>query len=80
MAAKYIKIMDDIVWKGAGGAVGLTENPADLRHWMVSGSERTRLIGEFKGSTEKRQDTDQRHHKQKKHAHMAFARDVKSLS
>ncbi len=66
--------------KGDGGAVGLTENPAALRRWMVSDPEMTRVIGEFEGSTEKRQDTDRRHHEQKKHAQMAFARDVKSLS
>jgi hypothetical protein len=66
--------------KGDGGAVGLTENPAALRHWMVSGPEMARLIGEFEGSTKKRQDKDWRHHEQKKHAQMAFARDVKALS
>ena len=31
--------------KGDGGAVGLTENPAALRRWMVSGPEMARLIG-----------------------------------
>ncbi|KAG0723071.1 hypothetical protein GWK47_043325 [Chionoecetes opilio] len=55
--------------KGDGGAVGLTENPAALRRWMVSGPEMARLIQEFEGSTEKRQDTDGRHHEQKRHAH-----------
>ncbi|KAJ8027926.1 hypothetical protein HOLleu_30023 [Holothuria leucospilota] len=66
--------------KGDGGAVGLTENPAALRRWMVSGPEMARLIQEFEGSTEKRQDTDIRHHEQKRHAQMAFAQDVRSLS
>jgi len=47
---------------------------------MVSGPEMARLIGEFKCSTENKQDTDWRHHEQKKHAQMAFAQDVKSLS
>ena len=32
--------------KGDGGAVGLTENPAPLRRWMVSGPEMALLIGE----------------------------------
>ena len=40
--------------KGDGGAVGLTENPAALRRWMVSGPEMARLIGEFEVSTKKR--------------------------
>ncbi|KAG0710519.1 hypothetical protein GWK47_022642 [Chionoecetes opilio] len=66
--------------KGDGGAVGLTENPAALRRWMLSGPEMARLIQEFEGSTEKRQDTDGRHHEQKRHAQMAFAQDVRSLS
>ncbi|KAG0708495.1 hypothetical protein GWK47_023998 [Chionoecetes opilio] len=61
--------------KGDGGAVGLTENPAALRRWMVSGPEMARLIQEFEGSTEKRQDTDGRHHEQKRHAQMAFAQE-----
>ena len=33
--------------KGDGGAVGLTENPAALHGWMVSGPEMARLIEEF---------------------------------
>ena len=40
--------------KGDGGAVGLTDNPAALRHWMVSGPEMACLIGEFEVSTKKR--------------------------
>ena len=40
----------------------------------------TRVIGEFEGSIWKMQDTDYRHHEQKQHTQMAFARDVKSLS
>lgn len=66
--------------KGDGGAVGLTENMAALRRWMVSGPEMARLIGEFESSTTKRQDKDWRHHEQKKHMQMAFAQDVKALS
>ena len=44
--------------KGDGGAVGLTENPAALRRWMVSGPEMARVIGEFEFSTKKRHDKD----------------------
>ena len=47
---------------GDGGAVGLTENPAALRRWMVSGPEMARLIGEFEVSTKKRKKIDFRHH------------------
>ena len=36
--------------KGEGGAVGLTENPAALRRWMVAGPEVSRMVQEFEGS------------------------------
>ena len=36
--------------KGQGGAVGLTENPAALRRWMVAGPELSRMVEEFEGS------------------------------
>ena len=64
--------------KGDGGAVGLTENPAALRRWMVSSPEMARVIGEFEGSIQKKKkDMDYCHHR---HAQKAFAQDVKSLS
>lgn len=66
--------------KGDGGAVGLTENPAALHRWMVSGPEMARVIREFEKITESRMKTDIRHHEQTKHAQMAFARDVKALA
>ena len=36
--------------KDVGGAVGLTENPAALRRWMVAGPELSIMIEEFEGS------------------------------
>ena len=66
--------------KGDGGAVGLTENPATLRRWMVSGPEMARLIEEFEVSTNKRNKTDFRHHEQRKHAQITFGRDITSLT
>ena len=62
------------------GGVDLTENPAALRRWMVSGPEMARLIGEFEVSTKKRNKTDFRHHEQRKHAQMTFGRDITSLT
>ena len=35
--------------KGDGWAVGLTENPALLRRWMVAGPEIARMIQEYEG-------------------------------
>ena len=37
----------DAVVKDEGGAVGLTENPAALRRWMVAGPELARTFKEF---------------------------------
>ncbi|CAB3987554.1 Hypothetical predicted protein [Paramuricea clavata] len=65
--------------KGDGGAVGLTENPAALHRWMVSGPEMARLIQEFEISTDKKKTTDLRHHEDTEHAQTAFNRDVCSL-
>ncbi len=65
--------------KGDGGAVGLTENPAALHRWMVSGPEMARLIQEFEISTDKKKTTDLRHHEDTEHAQTAFKRDVCSL-
>jgi len=66
--------------KGDGRAVGLTENPAALHHWMVCGPEMARVIGEFEISTKTRQDNELRRHEQRRHVQMGFARDVKALS
>ena len=65
--------------KGDGGAVGLAENPAALRRWMVCGHEIARVIEEFEISTERRKKSDHRHHDQAPHTQKAIAKDVKSL-
>ena len=33
--------------KGAGGVVGLTNNPGALRRWMIAGPEISRIVQEF---------------------------------
>ena len=33
--------------KGSGGAVGLTENPAALKRWMIAGPEHARILDEL---------------------------------
>ena len=40
------------VVKDGGGAVGLTECPAALRRWMVSGPEMARVINDFERSVD----------------------------
>ena len=53
--------------KDDGGAVGLTENIAALRRWMVSGLEMTTVIGKLEASIEKRKKLDPRHREEAKH-------------
>ena len=53
-----------------GGAVGLTENHAALRRWMVSAPEMARMIAEFQATAETRtKKNGSRHHDQTKHTH-----------
>ena len=66
--------------KGDGGAVGLTENPAALRRWMVSDPEMAIVIGEFEAVTKKAQSTDCRHQEERKHIQKLFQRDVQNLT
>ena len=66
--------------KGNGGAVGLTENPAVVRRWVVCGPEMARLFQEFERATKKSKSIDRRHHKQKSYVQIAFQKDVRSLT
>ena len=63
--------------KGEGGAVGLTENPAALRRWMVAGPELSRMIEEFEGSVSSAVVHD--HNEQNPGFQNAFATDVLHL-
>ena len=63
--------------KGEGGAVGLTENPAALRRWMVAGPELSQMVEEFEDNISSAEDND--HNEQKHGFQSAFAKDVKSL-
>ena len=65
--------------KGDGGAVGLTENPAALRRWMVSGPEMARVINEFQNTAEIKKP-ELKHHEQIKRTQVTFVQDVKSLT
>lgn len=65
--------------KGDGGAVGLTENPAALRRWMVSGPEICRVVKEFELTFEVEQKTTSHHHEQVPGVQKSFAKDVQAL-
>jgi len=66
--------------KGQGGVVGLTEDPAALRRWMLAGPEIARVVAEFEEyvlNDGKADDT--RHHEQALHYQTNFAKDVSAL-
>ena len=63
--------------KGEGGAVGLTENPAALRRWMVAGPELARMVEEFEEVISANES--QNHHENKPAIQSAFAKDVVNL-
>lgn len=71
---------NNAIIKGDGGAVGLTDNPAALRRWMVAGPEVARLIGEFHSVYQNcSRQVDTRHHDQIPSVQAAFGKDVSSL-
>ena len=65
------------VVKGKGGAVGLTENPAALRRWMVAGPELARMVEEFEEVISANES--QSHHENKPAIQSAFAKAVVNL-
>jgi len=65
------------VVKGKGGAVGLTENPATLRIWIVAGPELARMVEEFEEVISASES--QNHHESKPAIQSAFAKDVVNL-
>lgn len=69
--------------KGAGGAVGLTENRAAFRRWMLSGPELARLVKEFEEEYLEDDSEDPKsfqHHEQGLSTQRTFQRHVTSLT
>ena len=67
--------------KGDGGAIGLTEDPAALRRWMVAGPEIRKLVTDYEtasGSKDVKSDT--RHHEQSPAAQKTFLEKVQRLT
>ena len=70
--------------KGDGGAIGLTEGSKQLLRWMVSGTEVSRIINDFKSSEEllkksQSEGPDFRHHEQMRGLQSTFQKQVQSL-
>ena len=66
--------------KGDGGAIGLTQNPAALRRWMVSGPAMASFIEEFQTSTSKPGEYDGRLHDETKNTQATFFNQVTTLT
>ena len=72
---------NNAIIKGDGGAIGLTEDPAALRRWMVAGPEISKLVANYEtasGSKDMKKDT--RHHEQSPAAQKAFLEKVQKLT
>ena len=58
--------------------MGLTEDPAALRRWMLARPEISQVVAEFEESMSA-DNIITRHHEQTVHYQTAFAKDVNSL-
>ena len=65
--------------KGEGGAVGLTEDPAALRCWLIAGPEIARVVNEFKTTFLSHKAYDVHHHEQVPSIQTAFAKNVRNM-
>lgn len=72
---------NNLLVKGSGGAVGLTENPVAFRRWMIAGPEISRLIEHFEESlnTQLTSSRNVHHHKQVPSIQGTFAEQTSSL-
>ena len=80
IAIDQVHEQNNAVVKGNDGAVGLTESPAALKRWIVSGPEMAHLFNEFEASINHHQTpVDTRHNEVLPGVQKAFLRDVKAL-
>lgn len=77
MALDQAHEQENSLIKGEGGAVGLTNNPAALRRWMVGGPEISRLIRDFENTSEKA--ANDKHHEQIPSVQNSFVKEVTAL-
>lgn len=70
---------NNAIVKGDGGAIGLTEDPAELRRWMVAGPEISRFIDEFTGLCGNVNEKREKHHEETHAAQKDFYAKVNRL-
>ena len=81
MAIDQAHEQNNSIIKGDGGAIGLTEDPAALRRWMVADPEVSRLLAAYEamsGTIDTR--IDSRHHEATVGAQTAFFENVKTMT
>ena len=66
--------------KGEGGAIGLTGCDAQLRRWMVSGPELSRMTTEYRAKYASLVEPSNKHHEQTPSAQKRFQKNVQDLS
>ena len=52
------------VIKADGGATGVTEDPSDLRRWMVAGLQVSHLVEQYEAASEAKEATEQTSHQE----------------
>ncbi len=65
--------------KGDGGVIGITENEAALKRWMVAGPETARLLNEFDEKHSMTKKDTERHHEQIPSVQKTFLSHVKNV-
>ena len=65
--------------KGEEGAVGLTDDPAALRRWLIAGPEIARVVNEFETTFLSHKADDVCHHEQVPSIQTAFEKDVRNM-
>ena len=68
--------------KGSGGAIGLMDDAAALRRWMVAGPEDSRIVAEYEKCSIQTSTAEIRSKRHEQHhgVQAAFQKDVKSLT
>ena len=80
MAIDHAHEQNNKLVKGDGGAIGLTDNSAQLLRWMVSGPEVARVIQEFETSVESGdKQTGHSHHEQMPATQEKFQKQVQDI-
>ena len=77
MAHNQIHEQLNAIVKGDGGVIGVTENEAALRHWMIAGPETGRIISEL--SVKHSSNSKSSHHEQIPSTQSRFAANVRSV-